>query len=300
MAAQKQFKFNTITRNTNNGCDETIRTLDSNVVINNNNLYGNDIVSFGQFYEVRNLVTRQWYYTPATNGAFNWWNKNLTASIDSTVMDYSDDTALTKFNYQPFLTSPDTTAPETPPTGVTKTDLGGGNIQLTWNPNPDADLAGYKVYWGNPTGYSFSNAVDVGNVTSYILNGPSISDSIAVTAYDHEAANNNDQCECHESWFTTAAISTTGIVDIKNAMQFSYFPNPASDRIEIKYQLPTKASSGVLIISTIDGKEAERIQLSKNSNHTSLSIAYLQNGIYTLQLFSSDETSSKGKLVIMR
>src|SRR5205085_797721 len=108
-------------------------------------------------------------------------------------------------NYQPFLTSPDTTAPETPPTGVTKTDLGGGNIQLTWNPNPDADLAGYKVYWGNPTGYSFSNSVDVGNVTSYILSGVLISDTIAVTAYDHEAANNNDQCECHESWFTSAA-----------------------------------------------------------------------------------------------
>ena len=46
----------------------------------------------------------------------------------------------------------------------------GGTVSLAWDPAPDSDLAGYRVYYGtSPTAYTQS--VDVGNVTSTTISG---------------------------------------------------------------------------------------------------------------------------------
>jgi hypothetical protein len=44
----------------------------------------------------------------------------------------------------------------------------GASLTLTWDPNPDANLAGYKVYYGTASG-SYSIVVDVGNWTSLTI-----------------------------------------------------------------------------------------------------------------------------------
>ncbi|MCH7530061.1 Ig-like domain-containing protein, partial [Patescibacteria group bacterium] len=79
-----------------------------------------------------------------------------------------------------------------------------GSVFLPWAANLESDLTGYKVHYGSPTGYSFSNSVDIGNVTNYILSGVTLSDTIAVTAYDINADGTDDQVEGHESWFSYA------------------------------------------------------------------------------------------------
>jgi hypothetical protein len=67
-----------------------------------------------------------------------------------------------------------------------------GSAALSWKANAEADLAGYKLYYGTsprtganaPGGYT--NNVDVGNVTSYTLNGLAESKTyyFSLAAYD--------------------------------------------------------------------------------------------------------------------
>src|SRR5512132_499475 len=56
------------------------------------------------------------------------------------------------------------------------------NISLQWDPNTEADVAGYWVYVGNSPG-SYTSTVDVGNVTSYTFNGAGQRYCFAIAAY---------------------------------------------------------------------------------------------------------------------
>ena len=42
------------------------------------------------------------------------------------------------------------------------------SLHLTWNPNDEGDLRGYKIYYGTLSA-NYTAIVDVGNVTEYIL-----------------------------------------------------------------------------------------------------------------------------------
>jgi len=44
--------------------------------------------------------------------------------------------------------------------------LHAGTVTVSWDPVSDADLAGYKVYYGTSSG-TYPNVVDVGNVTTH-------------------------------------------------------------------------------------------------------------------------------------
>jgi hypothetical protein len=62
-----------------------------------------------------------------------------------------------------------------------------GSLLLSWLPNTDSDLAGYKLYAGRATGTynAFGYPIDVGGETSYTV---TVADTgswfFAVTAYD--------------------------------------------------------------------------------------------------------------------
>jgi hypothetical protein len=67
---------------------------------------------------------------------------------------------------------------------ISPTWLHSAQVGLTWDPNSETDLAGYKIYWGLSSG-NYSQNVDVGNVTIYTI--PNLSDGqtyyFAATAY---------------------------------------------------------------------------------------------------------------------
>ena len=41
-------------------------------------------------------------------------------------------------------------------------------VQVTWNPNTEPDLSGYKIYYGTASGV-YGDPIDVGNVTGHVM-----------------------------------------------------------------------------------------------------------------------------------
>ena len=59
-------------------------------------------------------------------------------------------------------------------------------VQVTWNPNTEEDLAGYRLYYGAASG-QYGEPVDVGNVTGHVMEiTPEYGATyyFALTAYD--------------------------------------------------------------------------------------------------------------------
>ncbi len=137
----------------------------------------------------------------ATN---NYWGTTNSTEIENLIYHENDDLDLGAVTYDPYLTSLNTNAPISPPTNLVK-QTSGGSVLITWTANPESDVAGYKIHYGNFTGYSYSTSIDAGNVTSYTLTGVSVDSSISVTAYDSDADGTDDQVEGHESWFAVAS-----------------------------------------------------------------------------------------------
>jgi hypothetical protein len=76
--------------------------------------------------------------------------------------------------------------PPSAPLNVKAEDAGAGySLKVVWSANTEADLAGYKVYWGTASG-TYPNSRNVGNTTSYTITGltEGMKYYIAVTAYD--------------------------------------------------------------------------------------------------------------------
>ena len=63
-------------------------------------------------------------------------------------------------------------------------DVHGANVNLAWDPNLEANLKGYKVYYGSASG-NFSFMVDAGNRTSLTISGLEAGQTyyFAATAY---------------------------------------------------------------------------------------------------------------------
>ena len=106
-------------------------------------------------------------------------------------------------DYDPYLSALDTDAPISPPTNVTKA-VSGSDVVLSWTANSESDVAGYKLYYGNPTGYSYDNSVDLGNVTTHTVTDGDIGTEYAITAYDNSLDGTDDQVDGNESWYSIA------------------------------------------------------------------------------------------------
>jgi len=73
--------------------------------------------------------------------------------------------------------------------GSTASTVGTGStgvdLSISWNPNPESDVAGYKVSWGYSTG-NYGTTVDVGNQTQYnfVPPDPTQQYHFGIQAYD--------------------------------------------------------------------------------------------------------------------
>jgi|GEM_PF-798568 len=184
-------EHNTILRN---GLTRAIFLNNGNWILTNNNIA--NISSYMLYYSGENGTS--------LNAVNNWWNTTSDATIQAQIYDWNDDGSTGVVNYVPFLTSPDTSAPISPPNGTAILFGLNGTATISWSANPESDVAGYKVYYDTDQGYPYAHVIDVGNVTSATLSALSRNvNYIAVTAYDTTADGVYDLTDGNESWFSS-------------------------------------------------------------------------------------------------
>lgn len=133
----------------------------------------------------------------------NYWYTQDTLRVDSLIFDFYDENIYGKVLYRPLLSAPHPEAPISAPKFVIKRQAG-DSLLLTWKPNLESDLAGYKIYYGNGPHSGFGQQIDVGMITRFVLHGIMLSDTVAITAYDTDADDQADQREGHESAYSLA------------------------------------------------------------------------------------------------
>ena len=90
---------------------------------------------------------------------------------------------------------------------------------LSWNPNAEADLAGYKVYYGTAS-RSYGAPIDVGNTTSHTVTGlSSTTYFFAVTAYDTSGNESGYSVEVSKTF--SASDTTPPLVSSVSASNLS-------------------------------------------------------------------------------
>ena len=136
------------------------------------------------------------------NVNYNFWGTVVTEEIDRLIYDRMDNLSLGELIYNPFLSLANTINPISPPYNLIK-QIDGDKLILTWNPNSEVDLMGYKIYFGDYDNYSFSGINQIGLDTSFVLDEDiSVYDSVAITAYDSSMEGNNSQFTGSESPYT--------------------------------------------------------------------------------------------------
>lgn len=124
-----------------------------------------------------------------------------------------------------------------------------GSLTVLWNPNSESDLAGYKVYYGTAP-RDYGTVVDVGNVTSYQVDGltEGVRYYFAVTAYDL-AGNESDYSK--EASAVVGENDPTEPTGTETTLENVYnFPNPFKlnlQRTQIRYYLENSSSVTIKI-----------------------------------------------------
>ena len=177
----------------------TLINFNSGLVIdgqNSQNITNNNILS-NSLYNFKNNTSSD---IELEN---NYWGTVVDSEIQDLIFDQNDDIDNGIVNYTPFLTSPNIDAPISPPSKVTKS-VSGSDVVLNWSANEESDVAGYKLYYGDPTGYSYSTVIDLGNVTTFTVTGGDIATEYAITAYDTSLDGIDDMVDGNESWYSKA------------------------------------------------------------------------------------------------
>jgi len=160
-------------------------------------LFGNSFIGNGTLPSFINN------FESVVNAVGNWWGTTDTARIDSIIIDKFDAETWGEVLYKPMLNYPDPVSPISRPVSVVK-QLTENGVKVTWLPNIEQDLAGYKVYYGADASGKFTGVLDNGNNIAVLLPDISLSEPVAVTAYDMDADGQTDQPEGHESAFSYA------------------------------------------------------------------------------------------------
>lgn len=285
------FQQNTFAFNTNSNISENkdmlIKVLNSDPTFTNNNIFENS-TSYSLLLDVAqnsNVIS-------ADN---NWWGTTNVESIQNKVYDWFDNNNLRIVNYTPYLDNPNTIAPISPPANVIKSDIGNGQVKITWHPNSESDIAGYHIYYGDFNGYSFSNMKDVINDTTFVLTEASISDTIAVTAYDQTYNTDNElnttivndnMTNGNESWFSFAKNKLpSGIFSSKDG-SLLLTPNPVTD----VFKVTGFENTAIISLFNLDG----RLFFSKEINaDEQIRIGFLPQGVYIVKICTADLSIQK-------
>ncbi len=175
--------------------------------------------------------------------------------------------------------------------------VSGSDVVLNWSANGESDIAGYKLYYGSPTGYSYSTTVDLGNVTTYTVTGGDIATEYAITAYDSSLDGTDDMVDGNESWFSvssenTSSLSLNDLIDLKHS---KVYPNPANIElnIELSNNLTFIKGDWWLLRTTLRYSPNLNIEyLNKNLSLQHLEFNFIQLVVYPQRLSKYKNYSS--------
>jgi hypothetical protein len=80
------------------------------------------------------------------------------------------------------------------------------SVPLAWNASADTNVAGYKIYYGGVS-QTYTNSVDVGNVTSTVISGLAAGTTYYFAATTYTAAGVESQFSNETSYTTTNAVT---------------------------------------------------------------------------------------------
>ncbi|MBI2304051.1 MAG: PKD domain-containing protein [Chloroflexi bacterium] len=260
------FQCNTVVSNTAATWAGVGTYGDSTAAFDNNNLYGNTS------YEAYNLSSS------AIIATSNWWGTTDSSVISSEVYDFFDDVSKGIVSYSPYLTAPAPCAPPSPPTGLGATP-GSGSLRLSWNANPEGDMAGYRIYWDTDSGFPYANVITAGNTTAYTLTSLTggITYFVAVTAYDTTG---------DESWYSEEVFAQPAALSPPTA---DFLGSPTSGKIPLAVTF-TDTSSGTSITSWLWSFGDGVTGTLQNPTHT-----YSSPGVYTVSLTATNADGSDTK-----
>ncbi|MFQ5706616.1 MAG: T9SS type A sorting domain-containing protein [bacterium] len=137
-------------------------------------------------------------------------------------------------------------------------------VRVSWNPNVEPDLAGYRVYYGTSS-KNYSNHIDVGPVTEMELSlEPHDRYYFAVQAYDlalnesllseevkYEFEDETEEAETDEDVYGArdAPHVSSALILTKDFALAQNYPNPFNLGTTIHYQLPTQSAVRIEIFN---------------------------------------------------
>ena len=160
---------------------------------------------------------------------------------------------------------------------------------LSWNPNSESDLAGYKVYYGNSSG-SYSFNVNVGNQTSYTVSNLVEGEIyfFAATAYDFSG---NESGYSNEVSYDVPITSLSG--DTTPPAITSVSAN-SSEQVVVVFSEPVEEASATNVRNYSINNRIKDYTASLGSDQKSVTLTTSSHieGTYTLTVKNIEDLAS--------
>ena len=196
--------------------------------------------------------------------------------------------------------------PPAVPSGLSAILLTAATARLTWTPNTEKDLAGYKIYYSSdPTGFNGTDAdegpspiavstIDTMNITG-LKSGKTY--RFAISAFD---------LSINESPLTTAVtINTTGVSEQSSTIPSKYvlnqnYPNPFNPSTIIHFELPQTGYVTLKVYNLLGQEVAMLVNEVKPAGFYAVkwNASNVPTGMYFYQLTSGGFSQVKKMLLI--
>ena len=181
-----------------------------------------------------------------------------------------------------------------------------GEVMLTWTPNTERDLAGYKIYYSkdstNLSGGTGANEgaspIVVTTVDTFMVTGlGSAKYYFAISAFDFST--NESPLTNISSVSVVTDVNKTSSLPRDFALGQNY-PNPFNPSTTIKYDLPTRSPVRIEVFNILGEKVATLVtgEQSAGTHEVKFNAIGLSSGIYLYRMAAGSFTSTMKMILV--